>query len=88
MKVTKFRNEGTEYEQWFCPNCNRWFTPRHFHCFGGKTETDCNHCGEALETKTDEEIAIVVAEYEEQKQNEPSGGFSKRAYDNYVTGSW
>ncbi|WP_395546851.1 MULTISPECIES: hypothetical protein [unclassified Lacrimispora] len=88
MKVTKFRNEGTEYEQWFCPNCNRWFTPWHFHCFGGKTETDCNRCGEALETKTDEEIALEVIEYEDRKQNETSGGFSKRAYDNYVTGSW
>lgn len=84
MKVTKFRNEGTEYEQWFCPKCNRWFTPWGFHCLGGRTETDCNHCGEMLETKTKEEIDRENREYEE----ETGGGFSKRAYDNYVTGGW
>ncbi|RFZ78316.1 hypothetical protein DS742_14480 [Lacrimispora amygdalina] len=88
MKVTKFRNEGTEYEEWFCPNCNRWFAPWSYHIFGGKAETECTRCGEKLVTKTDEEIDQENREYEKQKQDEAGNRLSKRAYDNYVTGGW
>lgn len=52
MKVTNFRNQGTESEQWFCPKCNKWTTPWHYSISNGRTETDCNYCGEMLETIT------------------------------------
>lgn len=88
MKATRFRNEGTESEQWFCPKCNRWFTPYYYSCSGGRTEASCNNCGQMLETKTVEEIKEEQYQYEKSKREDEETRRARKAYDNYVSGGW
>lgn len=85
MKVTNFRNEGTESEQWFCPNCNRWTTPWHYSISNGRAETNCNHCGEMLESKTVKEVKEEAERYEQDKLDMEERKRKEQAYDRWAT---
>lgn len=46
---TKTRDSGQLTDDWYCPNCNRWFAAWHESYSNGKRTTTCNRCGIELE---------------------------------------